>query len=218
MGDPLDPANVPPEFWAKVEEEMMEENLTLLFLLFLASANFHAFGTYSTRGQEAGIVQTLDQQAQDYSRQRAGNVARSYTQTSVDRFDTFTQDAGEILKRDQPPGALRRFPDLDPAEKARIERGLDKVFGPSRAASIAVSETTAAQSAGGDAGARETFGISLDDKWITEADKRVCPICAPLHQTRREFWGKKYIDGPPAHVNCRCVVKYANEANRRSAA
>ena len=87
LGDPPDPANVPGEFWDKIEREMEEENATLLFLLFLASARFHAFGTYSEKGQDTGVVATLEQQAQTYRDSRAKSVARSYAQTSRERFE-----------------------------------------------------------------------------------------------------------------------------------
>lgn len=223
LGSPPDPSNVPQSFWEKVRKEMEAENLTLLYLLFLASARYHAFGTYSEKGQDAGIVSTLNQQATGYSKQRAVEVGSSYADTSAVRFETLKQEIEQLKQKTRPdapttpPGTVTRFPDLSPADKRRIETGLDKVFGPGRASTIAISETTAAQSAGGDAGAKATFGLSLGDLWITEADQRVCPICSPLHRTRREFWGLKYVDGPPAHPNCRCVVKYAKAAKTKAA-
>ena len=88
-------------------------------------------------------------------------------------------------------------------------------FGPSRAARIAVTETTRAYYEGGAEMAREaeSLGIQIIHLWQTNRDDRVCDICGPLHMTAR--YGKpkgKYEYGweigPPAHVNCRCKVAY----------
>lgn len=46
-------------------------------------------------------------------------------------------------------------------------------------------------------------------RWVTVQDERVCPICAPLHNTEvpigQEFPGAG--GHPPAHVNCRCFIE-----------
>lgn len=233
LGSPPDPSKVPESFWQEVRDEMERENATLLLLLFLASARYHAFGSVKEPTTQSNIGDTLQSEAERYGNERSREVADSYATTSRERFQTFADEVRTIqtapasttvdpptIPNNAPPiPTVRRLPDLTPEERERITRGFDKVFGKGRAKSIAITETTQAQSAGGDAGVRHTFGTSLGDLWITENDARVCPICSPLHRTRREFWGLKYVNGPPAHPNCRCVVAYVNvPANRGKAA
>jgi hypothetical protein len=85
------------------------------------------------------------------------------------------------------------------------------VFNPSRAQTIATTETTTATSAGGEIGVAETIGLSDLDQWFTAEDDRVCPICGPLHESIRDTWMAQFPDGPPAHPNCRCWIQYARE-------
>lgn len=39
--------------------------------------------------------------------------------------------------------------------------------------------------------------------WITAADDRVCPLCAPLHLRRYRPWW--FLPEMPRHVGCRCT-------------
>lgn len=61
-------------------------------------------------------------------------------------------------------------------------------------------------------------------RWVTSIDERVCPICAPLHNSVVKIEGS-FVAGsftgqyPPAHVNCRCftervLVDYQVQNNR----
>lgn len=77
-----------------------------------------------------------------------------------------------------------------------------EVFSPSRAESIATTETTTATSAGGELATVQTVGITELDTWFTAADDRVCRICGPLHASPRSQWMARFPDGPPAHPNC----------------
>lgn len=54
-------------------------------------------------------------------------------------------------------------------------------------------------------------GDAGDDIWMTEEDARVCPICGPLHGSRRRVWGRIFPDGPPAHPRCRCEIVYTGD-------
>ena len=88
---------------------------------------------------------------------------------------------------------------------------LDAMFGPGRAAKIAVTEITRAVTAGeifiliqmSDDAGRELISV-----WYTEDDARVCPICGPLHGTPQEDWSQAEPAGPPVHPNCRCWLVY----------
>lgn len=203
LGSPPDPANVPESFWQEVQEETERMLLAMLFFVFLASANFHAGGKSSGSGLTILQQTLIDQQAGDYARQRSSAVAERYTITSRKRFATLARKLEEALAD----------PDKPRMTKAETAKGTAKVFGPSRASEISITETTAAQSSGGEAGVKLTFGVSLDDLWITEKDQRVCPICRPLHNTKRKTWGLEFFSGPPAHPSCRCYIKYVNKGS-----
>lgn len=85
-----------------------------------------------------------------------------------------------------------------------LERALEPVFGPVRAAMIASTEVTRVFSEANRA-AFESTGLVDQVRWNTAQDDLVCPICAPRD-------GKLYPVGatseaPPAHVRCRCWVQ-----------
>lgn len=202
LGSSPDPASVPESFWQEVANETEHETLAILYLLFLASSYYHAGGDVAGAGIESTTKASIDQQAIIYSRDAASRLAQSYTETSRERFDALTRE-------------LRGMPPEKVTVKVVAEASV-KVLGPARAASVAVTETTAAQSAGGEAGTRLVFGLSTADKWITEKDSKVCPVCRPLHRTKRDVWGLRFVDGPPAHPSCRCVIEYVKERRNRA--
>lgn len=95
------------------------------------------------------------------------------------------------------------------AQRAAYLERLATIADRSRAEAIAITEITAAQTAGGEYAATEyvaVTGISLNAVWITERDSRVCPICNPLQGTKRDVWSMRFPNGPPAHPRCRCVI------------
>lgn len=206
MGIPADVRNVPSDFWLRVENEMREEEAAALFLLFMASANFHATGEIGGRGLDISTRSQLNFQAEAFSQRRATDSARDYV--SVARLRT--QDLGEMIRQATQADEL--------LTRQRVEDELTKIFGPERAEKFGVTDMTAAQSAGGDAGIEATVGKTMQDLWITEDDDRVCPTCRPLHRTRREDWERLFPQGPPAHPMCRCIVEYVNKEVARSAA
>ena len=90
---------------------------------------------------------------------------------------------------------------------------LATTLGPERAATIAVTETTVATSAGGERGVEMSVGVAEADLWITERDAKVCPVCAPLDNATRSVWHLQFPGGPPGHPNCRCWISYQFERN-----
>jgi hypothetical protein len=98
----------------------------------------------------------------------------------------------------------------DPAEATEV---VVRALGPNRASDIAATETTVATSAGGERAVVLTVGTSVMDLWITEQDGKVCPICAPLHEAKRDVWERQFPMGPPGHPNCRCWISYEFERN-----
>lgn len=89
-------------------------------------------------------------------------------------------------------------------EKADVVKLLEPVFGKRRAEMIATTEITRAYSQAAHITQMEMQqrGIETKEQWVTWRDDRVCPICAPLHNSFD--WQAEHPYGPPAHVNCRC--------------
>ena len=185
LGEPPDAANVPQSFWEKVQRETEEEMVAILLFLFIAASSQH--GMKDSQAAATG-----------FALGRGAQVARSYTATSVDRTAN-NFDREEIARRD------------GPLPKAEREARLDKIFGQARVEELAVDNTTAANTAGGEAATAATVGLSPDDTWFTQGDQRVCPVCGPLHRKKREDWQRFFPSGPPSHPNCRCWIEYARE-------
>ncbi len=95
----------------------------------------------------------------------------------------------------------RRPDDIDPREWET-----DHVFGDERAETIAITETTRAESYGEDIAARYANheGYELKSIWRVVRDEKLCPICRKLNGKGYDVWGKLYPDGAPAHIRCRC--------------
>ena len=188
MGSPPDIAKVPESFWAKVQKETEEQILAILLLIFLGSYVQHS-------GEESEDSRFL---AVAFAGNRAATVAKEYTVNSVQWLVGENQRwQTEFLKTGERPNVAER---------------LLQIFGPNRAQRIAVTETTAAATAGGEAAVSQGPGLSLDDIWITERDEHVCPICKPLDRQPRSVWSLKFPLGSPAHPVCRCYIQYAHEA------
>jgi hypothetical protein len=80
-----------------------------------------------------------------------------------------------------------------------------QMFGPSRAATVGVTETTEAISAGEKAlvVAWKHEGFEMTGFWHTEPG--ACRICRP-RDGQRVNWAT--VGYPPAHLKCRCVVRW----------
>lgn len=85
---------------------------------------------------------------------------------------------------------------------------LTPAFGETRAATIAITEITRAQTQ--TTQSYEKFlsdaGIKTEMVWNTDADELVCVVCKPYNNKLIDVWGIEDPDGPPAHPNCRCDV------------
>jgi hypothetical protein len=90
---------------------------------------------------------------------------------------------------------------------ADVASALDTTFGATRAQTIAITETTRAN-AQANRIAQEmlrTAGVRSVLIWKTAQDERVCDICEPLDGKPEGDWDG--MDGPPAHVRCRCETE-----------
>ena len=80
---------------------------------------------------------------------------------------------------------------------------LETVFAEVRAEAISITEITRAFTAATmlRADKYRQMGYDVTLIWETNRDYKVCPVCDALDMRRQ---GDGWIEGPPAHVNCRC--------------
>lgn len=211
MGSPPDPSRVPPSFWDEVRRDTERELAALLFLIYASSARLHSIAGTRMSGiaAPAGLDAQLENQASSWAQARAAASAEKMAATARDAFAKKSRDILDRIERGD------RVTQID------LNRDLQDVIGDAKAGRAATTETTVAQSAGGDAGIEATVGISLDDLWINRPSlsrSGPCEICKPLHMTRREQWETQFPGGPPAHENCVCEVRYANLQRKQAAA
>lgn len=182
LGHPPDIGRVPDSFWQEVQDEMNRELSIVLLLLWSQSAVEH--GLAADAAQAQGL---------QYAAQRAAAVAPDFAANTRDMLRS---------------AAGRWGPDV---ARAVVEEDLVVILGPTRAERMATTETTKAQTAGGEAGIGQTVGLSGEDLWITARDSRVCPICRPLHKQPRAVWQLEFPAGPgdDVHPQCRCFIQYA---------
>lgn len=203
-GEPPDPRNVPASVWEQIAREQREETAAALLLLFLASATTHVRAALGTE-PEPGLTSVLTQRGAAWARPRAEAVGQAWVDTGREMLLRTAAEQDEQLAT----------PEGRPLPKTTWLARLQQSFGPERAETLAITGTTEAQSAGGDAAMSAAGLIALGDLWITEKDERVCPVCLPLHNTQRATWQLFQPDGPPAHPRCRCHILYARERPRR---
>lgn len=163
--------------------ETYEESAMLALLLMLATSP-DALRSLQERPVEFDGTKYAEKRAKELSkaiRERMEDAAKQAKQDAT--------DAGSALR----PGDL------------------SDDLGPINAESIAITETTAAGTAG-EVDARkkadQRFDITVTAYWVTEKDGRVCAICSPLDEQPESAWGEKLRDGPPAHPRCRCKLTY----------
>lgn len=91
---------------------------------------------------------------------------------------------------------------------ADVKQALIPAFGEQRAAAIAITELTRAQTqaTAGYKSYMDSMGVKSEEVWNTDADEIVCVICRPFDNKTRNVWGEEYPDGSPAHPNCRCDI------------
>ncbi len=200
VGTPPDFNKVHESFWFEAEAEMKHDIAIAMLLVFTASAVQH--------GMPSNLVELSGLR---YVNDKAPTVAREFIATSRVQFDTVrTKIIVPVEMKTAVPAPAPALPAPQIYTPAELEAELVKIFGPARAESVAVTETTAAQGAGGEAAIGATVGWSEADLWITRNDERVCPKCDPLHRQPRSVWNF-YYENPPAHPRCRCWIQYANE-------
>ena len=196
LGNPPDWRRVPVSFWAEAKAAVEQDALLAILLITASSAQQHGIDVppqpdarlqYEAVARDPRIVQAAQQQA--------AKVAQSWVDTSV-----------ESLRRNADPARPQSPAEMD----ATAEDVADVVLPNSRAENLAITETTGARQAGANIAMQGRE--SSRDRWRTEADSAVCPICAPLHNTLRPVWSAKFPSGPPAHPRCRCDIVFEAES------
>lgn len=194
LGSPPDAANVPDSFWQDVEKEFEEDAMLALLLILAASSNAHG-------------LDDADAVVRPLAERRARVVAQVYVANS-------REAAARAFKKPAGPVDATAVGTAGPASFVNRTEIIDRavsIFGPDRDERIAVSETTWGITQGGEAAKARIGGLSNEDTWFTEQDRKVCSICSPLHGTSRDNWSRFFSSGPPAHPFCRCWIQYASE-------
>lgn len=173
------------------------------FRAYLEDATREAVTEWVTDAALAGVLlgteneavwALANEQARAWAEGYTYDLVRGITDTSMARLQDHLQaaiDAGEGV-----------------ADLAARIAGDESLFGAARAERIAQTEVTRAYAAGNLAAWRAD-GTVTGKRWHTTADDLVCPICGPLQGTTvglDELFPSALgaIDGPPAHVGCRC--------------
>ena len=90
-----------------------------------------------------------------------------------------------------------------------LTEAIGTIFGEARAMRIAVTEVTRAyvEAARISADEMAALGLPMTEIWETDNDELVCEICAPRQgKVLGDGWTRD--DGPPAHPNCRCRIRF----------
>lgn len=181
LGDPPDVANVPDSLWADIEQGIDDDTRRILALIFLlGSDGMSTQFNYRPDADEMGEI------AGKYASGRSAFIAKSMVGTLRDRLDAATREGAT--------GLSSRITDI---------------LG-NQAAGAAITETTAANSAG-EGGYRRIFQRDTKTKlkaiWRTAATG-VCERCLAVKDQPEEAWKESFPDGTPAHGRCQCWLDW----------
>jgi hypothetical protein len=195
LGDPPDLENVPPEWWAEYEQDLVDASRPVLEEVYIASAlaAIRESEKLLSAGVDMGEIAIAGSAfASQHSFDLVAGITettRRQLQTKIARFFTENLTIGEVAQ------------------------SLVATFGVVRADMIAVTEITRAHTAAEREVAEELRqqGFDLVAIWNTANDEiaRRCPICWPKHRKKEdEGGGWDGIEGPPAHIRCRCYLSH----------
>lgn len=219
LGKPPSMANVPQAFWDDVEREMEEELTASILLLLLASVDHH--GGDVDASEAAMVIQAAERAAmqgqryRDSLQQRTEKLLSEVEPASGREADSRVSPANLPADDDAPAST-----EIKRQEEARLAQLIDELEQSldAQAERIAASETTNAETAGGDAAAVTKFGdVSQDDIWRAHPSRTKtgsCARCLRLDGTKRKEWGNIDPDaagGPMLHEHCACTIDYANQ-------
>lgn len=200
LGKPPDVARVKPSFWDRIRKENEEELAAALLLIFIASYDGHRSWGEMPAPES---TEKRDDIAKRWVERRAAAVAKDLGTRSMDILNLAGRD-WEVKSRSGDPITQRDADEL-----------ADKIFGTSRAESIALTETQTAMVGGGDAGIKHS-GVEVTVYWghtsirppgHSGASLKPCPICTPREGLPESRWGAYTI---PAHPRCDCFKVYVD--------
>lgn len=172
-------------YWQEEADELYEE----LLPLFLAALELGFIGGTDAMPLNVQALvnpNSFNQAAIDYAREYRYSLIKDITDTTRTQTQQIMTDW------------LQSGQSLDV-----LEEQLARIFGESRAAAIAATETTRVVSEGNLMAFRST-GFIEKVRFNTVVDDRVCPYCSPLNG--KEIAADDYGYLPPIHVRCRCFV------------
>ena len=229
LGDPPDVRNIPDSLWDQLEKQIeddLREAIAIVLLLQMRAIDLD-LSLADDSGQRLRVnPQRAGQAAARYAARRARRVSTNAVSTYRDRLETASREARDAIETARRAAEqAETLPDVQPEESKRvlIEKRRDerearrelrrriKEIEREQAGTIGTTETTNAGTAGEQQYRKQVqreFGILIVPVWLTARDSRVCPICGPLDGTVEAEWGEKFRDGPPAHPNCRCSLKW----------
>jgi len=187
LGDPPDIMNVPADFWTRVQKETEDTAAALLLLIFLGTGT--RFGLKPNESQAKGLI---------FAQQRARFLGSEFVQASRKRLERASAEW------------RRRARIGERITQADVRLQTVPVFGPTRADTIATTETTVAATAATRELKDDAEGFNVPDLkliWKLGPCKH-CKFCPYMHNHSRSFWGQFMPKGPPAHVNCCCTLEW----------
>lgn len=219
LGKPPRFSNVPASFWQEAREEMERELAASLALLFLAAVDHHG-----------GDVDAVDAASKVHAAERAALQGQRYGDAIESRLENllagYPGDPAAPAGGDGLKGRIGSSPNA-PDRTTTREIDLDQVLADmaatfeAQAERIAASETTNAETAGGDAAQVTKFGdVSQDDIWRAHPSRTKsgsCGRCLRLDGVKRKQWGEVDADaagGPILHEHCACTIEYVQQGQQ----
>jgi hypothetical protein len=185
LGNPPNVANIPPDVWAGINQELYSVLSKELQRIYLDQAA--VFVADSGIGIDWALIN-----------QRAADWASTY---SFELVSDITDSTRTLLQ-----GAVDRYYRQGQTMED-LFNAIEPSFGPVRSEMISVTEVTRAASEAEQAAEKEILAENPNlvsaTRWRTNNDDLVCPICGPRNGKQK---GDGWTDPPPAHPRCRCWI------------
>mgnify|MGYP000216878628 FL=1 len=194
-------ANIPQSVWDQIQGDTENELVAVALLLMMGGASY----TSGELGSQGVSAPPPGQTGLAKMSLLAARQAQSAAAASVDSLQRRIVHGLEQARLDKNLG------NVGDLTQEGIDKALQDAFDEARRKRIAIDETTEAitkgqQEAAGGADKTNIAGqrVTVEMRWQTERDNRVCPRCSPLHETPEEVWSKVFPNGPgrDAHPNC----------------
>lgn len=198
--------NIPPSVWSTIREETEDELAAIILLLMMGGIGYTnmelGFQGMQPRPTTSAGLGGLGLLAARQAQAAAAASVESIQRRLVDgltkaRLDLELGNVGDLTQEG-------------------IDKALQDALDEARRKGMAIDQTTEAitkgqREAAGGAGTTNAAGqrVTVEMRWQTERDSKVCPRCSPLHETPEEVWSKVFYDGPgiAAHHHCRCWLR-----------